>query len=60
MITRLWDHAKTRSSIVAIVGEDHIYGMRHYWRLMVMLKSDGNLSKLVYTITLPPRKSLQL
>ncbi|XP_039686082.1 uncharacterized protein [Medicago truncatula] len=34
MITRLWDHAKTRSSIVAIVGEDHIYGMRHYWRLM--------------------------
>ncbi|GAU37089.1 hypothetical protein TSUD_378310 [Trifolium subterraneum] len=34
MTYRLYKHAQTYSSILALVGRNHMFGMRHYWNIM--------------------------
>ncbi|MCH83901.1 hypothetical protein A2U01_0004729 [Trifolium medium] len=34
MTNRLWKHAENYSSILALVGADHLVGMRHIWHMM--------------------------
>jgi len=37
MINDIWQLAKHRENIVAIVGSDHLYGMVHHWKYKVVL-----------------------
>jgi len=37
MTHRLWKHAQNYPSILALVGRNHLYGMRHLWHVMVIL-----------------------
>ena len=50
MTYRLWQHAQEFSSILALVGYKHMFGMHHYWNMMVMFKTLKLLIFIIYLL----------
>ncbi|KAL5080500.1 hypothetical protein RYX36_008921 [Vicia faba] len=45
MTHRLFQHAKRYSSVLALVGRNHMFGMRHYWSMMKQKLLQDGISK---------------